>query len=230
MHNIIQNYQWLIFDADNTLFDYDQAEKLALLKTLDDFDISYAKDSIIDTYHKINHKLWMQFETGEVKSQTEIKLKRTSQLFELLKVKRDITQFADDYLFNLSQNGQLLDNAMKVIDILAKSHRLVIMTNGMTNVQRPRFKASPISQYFQHIIISEEISHSKPSTKIFDHAFDLMQQPNKSEVVMIGDNLGSDIKGGINYHIDTIWYNPNRHEVKHNATYEIYDLLEFIGV
>ena len=228
MHKIIQNYQWLIFDADNTLFDYDKAEKLALLKTLDDYDICYSQDSIIDTYHKINHKLWMQFETGEVKSQAEIKQKRTSQLFETLKVKRDIHQFADDYLINLSRNGQLLDNALRVVKNLSKTKGLVIMTNGMTAVQRPRFKASPISQYFQHIIISEEIRHSKPSTKIFDHAFELMQQPDKSEVIMIGDNLGSDIQGGINYHIDTIWYNPNKHLVKHNATYEICDLLEFI--
>lgn len=228
MHKIIQQYKWLIFDADNTLFDYDKAEKCALLKTLDDFEINYDINSIIDTYHKINHKLWMQFETGEVKTQAEIKHKRTSKLFDILKVERDINKFANDYLHNLSQNGQLLKNAMEVIEILANTHQLVIMTNGMTAVQRPRFAASPLCDYFQHIVISEEIRHSKPSPKIYDHAFELMLQPSKSEVMMIGDNLGSDVQGGINYNIDTIWYNPNKRQVKHNATYEVNDLLEFI--
>lgn len=228
MNKILQNYQWLIFDADNTLFDYDKSEKIALLKTLDDFDITYEPDSIIETYHKINHKLWMKFETGEVKSQAEIKQKRTTQLFEVLNVDRDIDKFANDYLFNLSQNGQLLKNAMKVIKTLAKSHQLMIMTNGMTKVQKPRFKASPLTQFFKHIIISEEIKHSKPSPKIFDYAFDLMNHPNKKLVMMIGDNLGSDIQGGINYGIDTIWYNPNKQKINHKATYEINDLLAFI--
>ena len=228
MNKIIQNYQWLIFDADNTLFDYNKSEKIALLKTLDNFEINYQLDSIIETYHNINHKLWMQFETGEVKSQAEIKHKRTSQLFEVLKVDKNIDKFADDYLFNLSQNGQLLNNALKIIKKLSQSHQLMIMTNGMTKVQKPRFKESPLTQYFKHIVISEEIKHSKPSPKIFDHAFELMKQPKKKQVLMIGDNLGSDIQGGINYNIDTIWYNPEKQKIKHDATYEVNDLLEFI--
>ncbi len=229
MYKIIHNYDWLIFDADNTLFDYDKAEKLALLNTLNDFDIEYDKESIIDVYHKINHKIWMDFEKGLIKSQAEIKRKRTHQLFEVLQVDRDIEQFANEYLVNLSKNGHLLENAIHVIQNLAISHQMIIMTNGMTNVQRPRFKASPITQYFQHIVISEEIRHSKPSKEIFDHAFELMGYPQKSKVMMIGDNLGSDVQGGINYGIDTIWFNPNSHKVKHQATYEVRDLLEFIN-
>jgi putative hydrolase of the HAD superfamily len=226
--NNLYKYQWLIFDADNTLFDYDEAEKYALLKTLGDFDIPYDKQSIIETYHKINHKIWMQFEQGLIKSQHEIKIKRTRQLFEVLNADKKVQTFADDYLFNLSQNRQLLNNALKIIKILSKKHQLALMTNGMTSVQKPRFAASPISQYFKHTIISEEIKHSKPSKEIFDHAFELMKQPQKENVLMIGDNLGSDIQGGINYNIDTAWYNPKKHQTKHLATYEIHDLLEFI--
>lgn len=228
MHKNIHKYKWLIFDADNTLFDYDIAEKLALLKTLDDFEIEYPKDSILKMYHKINHKLWKQLETGEVKSQAEIKQKRTQQLFEALNVNHDIDKFANDYLINLSLNDQLLDNAIEVIQTLFISHSMIIMTNGMTMVQKPRFNNSPIRKYFEHIVISEEIEHSKPSPIIYDHAFHLMNNPNKAEVLMIGDSLGSDIQGGINYGIDTAWYNPKNMKAKNNATYEVNDLIDFI--
>ena len=228
MIQIIHDYQWLIFDADNTLFDYNKAEKIALLKTLDDFKINYDNNSIINIYHKINHKLWMDFDKGLVKSQAEIKQKRTSQLLDALNVDRDIDKFANHYLSNLSQNGQLLENALNVVNALAATHQLVIMTNGMTQVQRPRFAASPLTKYFTHIIISEEIKHSKPSKQIFDHAFTLMEQPKKEKVLMIGDSLGSDIQGGINYGIDTVWYNPRKIITKHQATYEISDLMSFI--
>lgn len=229
MFQNIHDYQWLIFDADNTLFDYNKAEKIALLKTLDDFNINYDNNSIIDIYHKINHKLWMDFDKGIVKSQAEIKRRRTSELFEALNVDRDIDKFANHYLRNLSQNGQLLDNAMKVVNALAATHKLIIMTNGMTQVQRPRFAASPLTKYFTHIIISEEIKHSKPSKEIFDHAFKLMEEPQKEKVLMVGDSLGSDIQGGINYGIDTVWYNPRKIITKHQATYEISDLMSFIN-
>lgn len=229
MFQIIHDYQWLIFDADNTLFDYNKAEKIALLKTLDDFKINYDINSIIDIYHKINHKLWMDFDKGLVKSQAEIKHRRTSELFDVLNVDRDIDKFANHYLSNLSQNGQLLDNAMKVVNTLAVTHQLVIMTNGMTQVQRPRFAASPLTKFFTHIIISEEIKHSKPSKEIFDHAFKLMKEPQKEKVLMVGDSLGSDIQGGINYGIDTVWYNPRKIITNHQATYEISDLMSFIN-
>lgn len=228
MKKNLHKYNWLIFDADNTLFDYDQAEKNALLKTLNDFQIGFDKDTIVETYHKINHKLWMDFEKGLIKSQAEIKLKRTRQLFDVLNVESNVENFAEDYLFNLSNNGQLLNNALKVIKELANKHRLIIMTNGMTSVQKPRFRASPLNQYFQYTIISEEIKHSKPSTKIYDHAFGLMNNPEKHEVLMIGDNLGSDIQGGLNYGIDTVWYNPMMLKKHHQATYEIHDLMNFI--
>lgn len=228
MHKIIRKYKWLIFDADNTLFDYDMAEKYALTQTLNDYAIPYCMDSIISIYHKINRALWQKFESGEIKNQSEIKQKRTSQLFDALGVQRDVNQFANDYLFNLSQNDQLLENALSIIQSLYETHQMIIMTNGMTVVQKPRFSNSPIAQYFKHIIISEEIKHSKPSVKIYDHAFNLMNQPDKKEVLMIGDNLGSDIQGGINYGIDTVWYNPNKLQIKHNATYEIGCLLDFI--
>ena len=103
MKNSLKKYQWLIFDADNTLFDYDQAEKNALLKTLGDFEIPYDCLTIIEIYHKINHKLWTNFEKGIIKSQEEIKYTRTQQLFKKLKVDRNISHFAEDYLFNLAE-------------------------------------------------------------------------------------------------------------------------------
>lgn len=228
MKNILKKYKWLIFDADNTLYDYDKAEKIALLHTLDDFEIPYDKDTIISEYHSINRKLWMDFEKGLIKSQEEIKYSRTEQLFRQLKVDRNITHFAEDYLYNLSQNDQLLDNAYTVIETLAKTHQMIIMTNGMTVVQKPRFAQSPLAPFFKHTVISEEIKHAKPSKEIFDHAFRLMRNPDKNTVAIIGDNLGSDIQGGINYQIDSIWYNPNKKQVKHQATHELHDLLDLI--
>jgi len=108
--------------------------------------------------------------------------------------------------------------------------KLYLITNGLTIVQRPRIKNSTIGNYFEGIIISEEVGFAKPQKEIFDIAFDMMGNPNKDEVLIIGDSLSSDITGGINYGIDTCWYNPDLIEIDNdlNPTYEIQHLLNLI--
>jgi putative hydrolase of the HAD superfamily len=51
---------------------------------------------------------------------------------------------------------------------------------------------------------------------------------DKGKMIMIGDSLSSDIRGGVNFGIDTCWFNPsvapNPTELK--PTYEIRSLEE----
>ena len=79
-------------------------------------------------------------------------------------------------------------------------------------LQEKRIKQSPIAKYFNDIVISENVGVSKPNPGIFEYALNNMDNINKNEILMIGDSLSSDIKGGINFNIDTCWYNPNNLE------------------
>ena len=82
------------------------------------------------------------------------------------------------------------------------------------------------------MVISGEIGLAKPDPAIFDHAFKRIGGPPKETVLMIGDNLGSDILGGSNYGLDTCWFNPtgtpNGHGVE--PTYEIRELDEILDL
>ena len=84
-----------------------------------------------------------------------------------------------------------------------------------------------IAHHFERVIISEEIGYAKPNPMIFIEGLKGLELPSRKEIVIVGDSLTSDIPGGINYGIDTIWYNPKRK--KNNSlyvpTYEI-DTLE----
>jgi putative hydrolase of the HAD superfamily len=46
--------------------------------------------------------------------------------------------------------------------------------------------------------------------------------------LIVGDSLTSDIQGGINFGIDTCWFNPNKiiNKTELKPTYEISNLLE----
>ena len=73
-----------------------------------------------------------------------------------------------------------------------------------------RLPSAAIGEYGAELIISEEIGAAKPAREFFDVTFARLGDPPKSEVLMIGDNWSSDIVGGVQYGLDTCWYNPSR--------------------
>jgi 2-haloacid dehalogenase len=109
---------------------------------------------------------------------------------------------------------------------------MMIITNGLADVQRPRFARSAIGDCFADLVISEEVGAAKPHNRIFDIAFEKMQFPKQDEVLIIGDSLSSDIEGGNNYGIDTCWFNPQREPGNEEVepTYEITALGELLGL
>lgn len=68
--------------------------------------------------------------------------------------------------------------------------------------------------------------------EIFDYAFEKLGITDKSSVLMVGDSLTSDMKGGEDYGIDTCWYNPSLKENKTSVkpTYEVENLLQILEI
>ena len=141
-------------------------------------------------------------------SQSNLSVTRFEMFFEEIGLAADAAHASKLYLEFLAHGADLIDGAENLILSLKKLYKLVLITNGLKSVQRPRFAKAPIIKHFSEIIISEEVGYTKPHKEIFDITFQRMATPAKEKVLMIGDNPGSDILGGINYGIDTCWYNP----------------------
>lgn len=223
-------YKWLLFDADGTLFDYDRAEATALKRTFEEVGCRYESTYAI-RYREINSGLWLEFEKGQM-TQQELRTRRFELLFETIQVECDAESFSAKYLSNLAEGTALIDGAEEVVKSLYGRVGLMMITNGLAEVQRPRFARSAIGDFFADIVISEEVGAAKPDHKIFDVAFQRMNSPSKAEVLIVGDSLMSDMKGGSTYGIDTCWFNPTRKprtldvEIRH----EIGNLSELLGV
>jgi 2-haloacid dehalogenase len=99
-------------------------------------------------------------------------------------------------------------------------------------VQRSRLEKSTINKYFSSIVISEEVGAAKPGKLIFNAAFEKMSHPLKKDVLIIGDSLSSDIKGGNDYGIDTCWFNPKQkpYESDIGTNYEIVKLYDVLMI
>ena len=214
-------YDWLFFDADGTLFDFEKAQQQALENTFRHLRLNF-KHSYHKSYHEININLWQRFERGEI-AQSKIPGQRFHNFFEENNILADAAQASAVYLDYLSREHILIDGAENLIKNLAMEYSLILITNGLKNVQRPRFLNSVITPYFDEIIISEEVGAAKPDKRIFDITFQKIGKPQKDRVLIIGDNLGSDILGGKKYGIDTCWYNPTAQKLQDGIipTYEI---------
>lgn len=205
---LAQRYQWLLFDADGTLFDFDAAESVALRQAFLLGGLRF-EESFLKTYRHINRELWSLVEQGQL-APGVLKLLRFERLFEAIGNLPLPPHFGDNYLRCLAQCSGLLDGAERVLRDLSERFRIAILTNGLQAVQRPRFDASAIRNSVDELVISEEVGHAKPSRAFFDAAFARLGHPNPREVLLIGDSWSSDIVGGAGYGIDTCWFNPGR--------------------
>jgi 2-haloacid dehalogenase len=224
------NYKWLLLDADGTLFDYDRAEKTALRRTFEQmghgFEPGYAT-----AYRRINAGMWLDFEQGNI-SQDRLRTKRFEMLFEAIGAEMAPEAFSARYLRSLAEGMDLIDGAEEVVHALYGRVGLVLITNGLQDVQRPRFARSAIGAYFSDVVISEEVGAAKPQRKIFDVAFQKMGHPHLEDVLIVGDSLTSDIQGGNNYGIDACWFNPHSsaRDPAIQVRYEIRDLRELLSL
>jgi YjjG family noncanonical pyrimidine nucleotidase len=223
-------YKWIIFDADGTLFDYDKAESSAIKSTIEQFGFQYLPE-YLPVYRTCNKQLWDAFELGNVTIEN-LKVQRFELFLQTIALEADAHHFSDHYLHHLSKGAHLISGAKKLLHNLSGKVGLILMTNGIKEVQRSRLSLSPIQSFFSDIIISDEVGVAKPDRKIFEIALHNMSITDKRSILMVGDNLTSDIKGGIDFGIDTCWYNPkcldNNHQIK--ATYEIRNLEDLMPI
>lgn len=209
-------YTTLLFDLDNTLLDSDESLRTAFVQTMAAFGAS-AGDPYQSAFDRINDVLWEQVERGEI-SPNVVRTQRFQELVAETDLDADPYAMADHHVAGLGANGDLYEGARTVLDELAQRATLGMVTNGIGEVQRTRIDRLELNDYFGSIVISAEVGASKPGTAIFDIAFDQLGNPTKDSVLMIGDSLTSDIQGGVNYGIDTCWYNPSSNSPKHDVT------------
>lgn len=198
----------VLFDLDDTLLDFHRAEAEAIRYTLKEFGID-PTDENVALYSKINRSCWAKLETGEF-TREEVLHRRFDMLFETLGVDGDSHETQKLYEYRLSLGAYYLDGAEEMLNALYGRYRLYMATNGIVNVQSRRIKDSGIGKYFEEIFVSEKIGFNKPDKRFFDAAFATIPDFKHCETVMVGDLLTSDIKGGINAGIKTVYFNPKR--------------------
>lgn len=201
-----KTYEILLFDLDNTLFDFEVSEQKALFKTAVHYGYKEHPEVFINAYHDVNKPLWQALERGEITS-AFIKHERFKRLIAQLGISVEPEEMSAFYVHTLGEGIDVLPHARELCGYLKSKYKMAAVTNGLKAVQEKRLRLSEMDVYFDAVIISEEAGVSKPDPEIFEHALKKMGHEDKTTVLMIGDNLKADILGAKRAGIDGCWVN-----------------------
>ena len=198
----------IFFDLDDTLLDFTRSEASALRRALMEAGAP-AEQEVLDRYHVINQRQWELLEEG-VLTREQVKSRRFHILFAELGISCvKVETVKDRYEKYLAEGRWLLPGAEELLKELAPRYRLCLASNGSAAIQYSRLKLAGIGHYFDRIFISEELGANKPDKAFFDRCFEALPEVDTAEILMVGDSLTSDIRGGRNAGIRTCWFNPH---------------------
>lgn len=215
-------YNFLLFDLDHTLLDFDAAEDVALTQLLKEEGVADIQ-AYKDYYVPMNKSLWKDLEEKKITKQ-ELVNTRFSKMFSHFGIEKDGVYLAERYQFYLAQQGQVFSGAMELLDsLIDRGYELYAATNGITTIQTGRMAQSGLAPFFNQVFISEQLQTQKPDALFYEKIGQQIAGFSKEKALMIGDSLTADIQGGNNAGIDTIWYNPHHLENHTQAqpTYEV---------
>lgn len=226
----MKKYTNLVFDADDTLLDFEAAEYYALKDILEQYKYEMSEE-IRQQYRKINIELWEKYEEGII-SKEEVLHSRFEKLFNILEMKVNGEEIEKQFREKLGECSTMIKDASIICEKLYKNYNLYIVSNGVKETQIKRLKESGLDTYMKNIFISEEIGYQKPRIEFIKEVQKVVPNINSTNTLIIGDTLTSDIKLGENTGIDTCWFNPNKKENKSKIkpTYEIQELRQLISI
>jgi len=200
-------YQWILFDLDDTLFDFPAAD--ALRAAFAHYSATLSADMLAD-YQSLNRALWEQYNAGLIDVQT-LKQARFRELAPHLGVSP--LELNQRFMQAILERSQPLNGVQQTLQQLQGRVKMGIITNGFTSLQQTRLERTGLRDHFDLLIISEQVGVAKPDARIFDYALAQAGNPPRSRVLMVGDTAESDIRGGVNAGLATCWLNAHQREL-----------------
>lgn len=230
----MKSYTCIFFDLDHTLWDFETNSCETLRELYATYKLNMCGvdecKKFEQQFKKVNVQLWDLYDRGLIDSQV-IRKERFKQVLEHFQIydEKLCLDLSVEYLEKCPTKAGLIPHAMETLHYLSKKYPMTVVTNGLEEVQHVKLTSGNLHRFFQHVVTSQKAGHKKPSREIFEYAM-RANRVTCDQVIMIGDNLLTDIGGAMNASIDTVFFNPE--EVAHtvNVKHEIRSLAELQNI
>ncbi len=198
----------VLWDVDGTLLDFNAAERAAIKALFSEFGLGACSDAMLARYSEINVGYWRRLERNEL-TKAEVLTGRFEQFFREYGLDTRIVQaFNARYQVALGDTIVYRDDSLKLVEALRGRVKQYVVSNGTVVAQTKKLERSKLGALMDGIFLSEELGVEKPNRGFFDKVFSAIRPDDLSQVMIVGDSLTSDIRGGMNAGIGTCWYNP----------------------
>ena len=222
----------ILWDVDRTLLDFDAAERAAIQSLFVEFGLGECSDEQVARYSVLNMKYWEKLERGEI-TKPQVLVGRFEEFFAEEGIDVSLApQFNDAYQLRLGDTIVYRDDSYEIVKSLRGKVRQCVVSNGTVVAQRKKLTRSGLGALMDGVFLSEQLGAEKPKKEFFDQVFAAIGPVEKSETMIVGDSLTSDIRGGDNAGIVTCWYNPEGIKAPegYRIDHEIRDLHEVYGL
>lgn len=203
---IMNNVEVIIFDLDNTLYDFKYFWGKAhyqLYTGLNIKEIDY--NTFMTEYLLQDTLLWADMLAGKI-DLNELRVIRTYRTFKKLGIDKSI-EFCEEFyrnMFSILVEEISIDYTIdNILSNLSNNYKLYMLTNGLKNEQELKIQKLGLNKYFENIAISACIGYEKPSLNAFLYLIDNFGiKPSNS--IMIGDSYIHDIEPAIKLNFNTL--------------------------
>ena len=225
----------ILWDVDGTLLDFHYSQRHALYNCFRTAGLTMTEE-ILERYSKINDSYWKRLELGEI-TKKQLLTGRFQTLFEECGIEGvDLSAFLKEYQEELGNVFCYIDDSLAICKSLKGRVKQYVITNGVTSTQKNKMKLSGLADCMDGLFISEEIGTAKPQKAFFDAVLAAVEETDKSKILVVGDSLSSDIKGGVLAGLKTCWYRPagaanhTEYQADYQPDYQIHDLHQVFDV
>ncbi|MFD5259787.1 HAD family hydrolase [Bacillus wiedmannii] len=194
----------MLFDLDDTLLDRNKAVDNLFLLVLEK-----CYEDVSDTVKNNMLQKFKEYDKREygINNKTIVLESLFDEFAPIYRLPHNYIQ--DFWNENFPTCFSIDQNTIHFLNHIKSHFKIGIITNGSTHRQKAKIINTNLNNYFDTIIISEEVGLSKPDKRIFELALNKLNvQPE--DVLFIGDDLEKDITGPQNANIKGVWFNPQK--------------------
>ena len=192
----------IFFDIDDTLINHSAAIQAATVLLHKRVNLPVTLEACAATWDQAHRRHYPRFLSGEASYETVIRA-RVREAIDADLSDEESAQVFRGYLADYAAAWSLFPDVLPCLDRL-KAFRLGIISNGRSDEQRRKLAAAKLADRFEHVLVSEDCGHAKPSATIFRLAYEAVRV-SPLQAVYVGDQYELDACGARNAGLLGIW-------------------------
>ncbi|MGP4006496.1 HAD family hydrolase [Streptomyces sp. 4N124] len=200
------NIRAVVWDVDDTLFDYTTADRAGMRAHLVAEGLLGGDESVeraLVRWREVTDRQWARFAAGEASFEGQRRDRVRVFLGEELSDAEADAWFRR-YIAHYETVWALFPDVLPALDALATSHRHAVLSNSSIHVQDHKLRVLGVHDRFETILCAAELGVSKPEAGAFHAACEALGLAPQ-QVAYVGDHPEIDGQGAADAGLLSVW-------------------------